>query len=44
MSNLITHLNNDMTLDDYLFYNEVIGMTVEVNDGNITSIDFEREA
>lgn len=33
-----------MTLDDYLFYNEVIGMTVEVNDGNITSIDFEREA
>ena len=44
MSNLITELNKGMTLDDYLFYNEAIGMTVEVNDGNITSIDFEREA
>ena len=41
MSNLITELNYGMTLEDYFHYNESLGMTVEINDGQITDIDFE---
>ena len=41
MSNLITELNNGMTLEEYLHYNRSLGMTVEINDGQITGIDFE---
>lgn len=38
---LNTEFCKDMTLSDYLFYNEAIGMTVDINDGQVTGVNIE---
>ena len=43
MSELKTEFSKWLSLEEYLFYNEAIGMTVEVNDGQITGVSFEEE-
>ena len=43
MNTLKTEFSKDMTLEEYFHYNESLGMTVEINDGQITSINFEEE-
>ena len=30
-----------LSLEEYFHYNESIGMTVEINDGQITGVSFE---
>lgn len=37
----ITEVNKDMTLEEYFHYNEAIGLTVEVNDGQVTGVNIE---
>ena len=41
MSELKTEFSKWLTLEEYLHYNESIGMTVEVNDGQIAGVNFE---
>ena len=36
-----TEFSKDMTLEQYYQYNEALGMTVQINDGQITGVDFE---
>ena len=43
MNELKTEYSKWLTLEDYFLYNEAIGMTVEVNDGQITGVSFEEE-
>jgi hypothetical protein len=38
---LKTEFGKDMTLEEYFMYNEAIGLTVEINDGQITSVNIE---
>ena len=35
------HFTRDMSLEDYLFYNEAFGMSVDINDGQVTNVYFE---
>ena len=44
MNTLKTEFSKWLTLEDYLLYNEAIGMTVEVNDGQVTGVSFEEDA
>ena len=43
MITLKTEFSKWLTLEDYFLYNESIGMTVEVNDGQIKGVSFEEE-
>ena len=44
MNGLKTEFSKWMTLEEYFFYNESIGMTVDINDGQITGVNFEEDA
>lgn len=44
MNGLKTEFSKWLTLEDYFLYNEAIGMTVEVNDGQVTGVSFEEDA
>ncbi len=44
MNTLKTEFSKWLTLEEYFFYNEAIGLTVEVNDGQITGVSFEEDA
>ena len=44
MNGLKTEYSKWLTLEEYFYYNEAIGMTVEVNDGEIKGVDFEEES
>ena len=44
MITLKTEFSKWLTLEEYFFYNEAIGLTVEVNDGQITGVSFEEDA
>ena len=44
MMALKTEFSKWLTLEDYFLYNEAIGMTVEVNDGQISGVSFEEDA
>lgn len=44
MNGLKTEFSKWLTLEEYFYYNEAIGMTVEVNNGEITGVDFEEES
>jgi hypothetical protein len=43
VNGLKTEFTKWLTLEEYFHYNESIGMTVEINDGQITGINFEEE-
>ena len=44
MNGLKTEFSKPVTLEEYLHYNESLGMTVEINDGQITGVSFEEVA
>ena len=41
MKGLKTEFSKEMTLEQYYQYNETLAMTVEINDGQITGVNFE---
>ena len=41
MKGLKTEFTQDITVDELMVLNKTIGMTVEINDGKITGVNFE---
>ena len=41
MKGLKTEFTQDITVDELMVLNKTIGMTVEINDGQITDVNFE---
>ena len=41
MKGLKTEFTQDITVDELMVLNKTIGMTVEINDGQITGVNFE---
>ena len=44
MNRLKTQFSKPVTLEEYFQYNKALGMTVEINDGQITGVSFEEDA
>ena len=43
MKGLKTEFTQDITVDELMVLNKTIGITVEINDGQITAIKFEED-
>ena len=39
-----TQFSKPVSLEDYFLYNKALGMTVDINDGQITGVNFEEDA